>query len=403
MKYVLSLWLALVMFSSVVLADQFDIEYDVTVDPDSGLAHVVMTLRGKELPSQLKLRLSDERYKNFSSEQPVEIKGNRAIWTPAGPKSSLSYDFVIDEKKSQGRYDSRVTSDWAILRSDKLIPPIAATLPKGLSSRASLIFDLPKGWSSAAPYETQDRHHYVITDPGRRFVRPKGWLILGEISSRQDEFVGTDVRVAAPRGQNVRLQDSLAFLGWTLPVIKAVFPQFPPQLLIVSAGNPMWRGGLSGSKSLFMHADRPLISGNRTSSLIHEMVHVGTGIRGTRYSDWIVEGIAEYYAVEILRRTGAISERRFQGAIKDLEEWGKESGSLLTGDSSGATTARAAVLMHELNQEILEATEGEASLDDVARALAEQRGTVTVEGFVNLSEELAGGKLKTLSIVSDTH
>lgn len=401
MKYLTGFWLVLMMFSSMALADQFEIKYDVTVNPQTGLAHVVMTLRGDELPSQLKLLLDDGRYKNLNSELPVEYNGKRAVWKPQAPKSSLSYDFVIDEKKTQGRFDSRITEDWAILRSDKLIPPIAATLPKNLSSSASLVFDLPQGWSSAAPYDTKDRNHYVVTDPGRRFVRPKGWLILGEISSRQDEFLNTDVRVAAPRGQNVRLQDSLAFLGWTIPAIKAVFPQFPERLLIVSAGDPMWRGGLSGSKSLFMHADRPLISGNRTSSLIHEMVHVGTGIRGTRYSDWIVEGIAEYYAVEILRRTGAISERRFQGAIQDLEEWGKESGSLLTGDSSGATTARAAVLMHRLDEEMRLATDGEAGIDEVARALAEQRGTITIEGFVGLAERLAGVKLKTLAMFSE--
>lgn len=400
MKCVIGAWLALMLGSAVASADRFDIEYEVTVKPETGLAHVVIKLSGEELPSQLKLRLSDERYKNLSSDQSLEIKDNRAIWIPQAEESSLSYDFVIDEKKSQGRYDSRVTAEWAILRSDKLIPPIAATLPKDLSSKASLILKLPADWSSAAPYDRKDEHDYTLTDPGRRFIRPKGWLILGEISSRQDEFSGVDVRVAAPRGQNVRLQDSLAFLGWTLPAMKAVFPEFPPRLLIVSAGDPMWRGGLSGSRSLFMHADRPLISGNRTSSLIHEMVHVGTGIRGTQYSDWIVEGIAEYYAVEILRRTGAISERRFQSTIDELAEWGKESGSLLTGDSSGATTARAAVLMHQLDQEIRQATDNKAGIDEVAGGLAEQRGTVTVDGFVTLAEKVAGKKLKTLEVVS---
>ncbi|WP_439134959.1 hypothetical protein [Pseudomaricurvus sp.] len=415
--WVLFWLLSSVVLSSYVIADDasgndasdtdtfeinyFEINYDVTVEPETGLAHVVIKLSGDDLPSQLKLRLSDDRYKNLNSEQSLEIKGERAIWKPKAPESSLSYDFVIDEKKGKDRYDSKITDRWAILRSDKLIPPIAATLPKSLSSNASLEFHLPSDWSSAAPYDIIDSHHYALIDPGRRFIRPKGWLILGEISSRQDTFVDTNVRVAAPRGQNVRLQDSLAFLGWTLPTIKAVFPGFPSRLLIVSAGEPMWRGGLSGSFSLFMHADRPLISGNRTSSLIHEMIHVGTGIRGTRYSDWIVEGIAEYYAVEILRRTGAISERRFQGTMEELAEWGKESGNLLTGDSSGATTARAAVLMHQVDLEIRQATDNDASLDDVARGLAEQRGTVTVDGFINLAEKIAGTKLKTLAVVSN--
>ena len=44
-----------------------------------------------------------------------------------------------------------------------------------------------------------------------------------------------------------------------------------PRLLIVSAGDPMWRGGLSGPSSMFLHSDRPLISENRTSTLLHEL------------------------------------------------------------------------------------------------------------------------------------
>ena len=56
----------------------------------------------------------------------------------------------------------------------------------------------------------------------------------------------------------------LAFLRWNLPALVDIFPDFPERVLVVSAGDPMWRGGLSGPGSLYIHAERPLISGNGT-------------------------------------------------------------------------------------------------------------------------------------------
>src|SRR3546814_11955514 len=81
-------------------------------------------------------------------------------------------------------------------------------------------------------------------------------------------------------------------------------------VVFVSAGDPMWHGGLSGPRSLFVHADRPLISENGSSTLMHEMVHVVTGLRAVSGDDWIVEGIAEYYSMVLLNRSGMLSDAR---------------------------------------------------------------------------------------------
>ena len=112
-------------------------------------------------------------------------------------------------------------------------------------------------------------------------------------------------------------------------------PQLPPRLLIVSAGDPMWRGGLSGPSSMFLHSDRPLISENRTSTLLHELVHIALGIRGDEESDWIVEGLAELYSLETLRRSGGISEQRYKQALKHLSQWAKRSPTLFGSHSNG--------------------------------------------------------------------
>ncbi|WP_237056210.1 hypothetical protein [Microbulbifer sediminum] len=374
----------------------FDLLYRADIQPETGMAEVEIQLKGESLPRKLVLHLDPERHLDLEGEGELEVNGDEAVWHPQAKSASLRYQFKINEQKGSGSFDSRITDKWAILRSDKLIPPIAATMESGLRSKAALEFSLPDGWSSALPYEEIEDDHYRIKDPGRRFKRPKGWMIVGRIGSRQDIIDGVDTTVAAPLGQNVRRQDTLAFLNWNLPELKKVFPGFPEHLLIVSADDPMWRGGLSGTRSLFMHSDRPLISGNRTSSMIHELVHVATGIRGDHQSDWIVEGLAEFYSLEILRRTGGISERRYQGAVDELEEWGKEAPTLLVKRSSGPVTARAVGIMRQLDREIRTATDGEASIDDVARALAEDRGKVTLARFRRLAEEAAGRPVKAL-------
>ncbi|MEX2962803.1 hypothetical protein [Microbulbifer sp. TYP-18] len=377
-------------------SEGFELLYQVEISPETGMAEVAIQLQGKRLPKQLVVHFRGERYSDIESQDPIQVDGEKVRWTPRGNRARLSYRFAIDHQRSSGGYDSRITDDWTILRSDRLIPPISATMEPGLSARASLQLALPDEWTSALPYEKLDDNVYRIKDPERRIKRPKGWMIAGRIGSRQDMIAGTNTKVSAPLGENIHRQDTLAFLNWNLPYIRQVFPDFPDHLLVVTAADPMWRGGLSGTRSLFMHSERPLISGNRTSSMIHELIHVATGIRGDRESDWIVEGLAEFYSLEILRRSGGISQLRYDEAMARLAEWGQQAPSLLVPSSSGAVTARAATLIYALDKEIRAVSHGAASIDDVARKLAETRGEVSLAGFRQLAEQVAGGPLKTL-------
>ncbi|WP_444944204.1 hypothetical protein ACJJIK_03375 [Microbulbifer sp. ZKSA006] len=394
LKRLLILSLLLTLLSPAVRA--YEILYTAEISPDSQLAQVEIALSGEDMPSKLVLNLSSGRYRDLESSSPLEIEGDKANWRPEGKNPTLKYHFVINHQRSNGGFDSRITKDWAILRSDKLIAPVSAT-SRGRST-AQLKLLLPDEWYAALPYPKTEDNLYQLSDPKRKFVRPKGWMIVGKIGSRQDLIAGTETRVAGPKDENLRRQDTLAFLNWNLPELKQIFPLFPDHLLIVTADDPMWRGGLSGTRSLYMHADRPLISGNRTSSMIHELVHVGTGIHGDDESDWIVEGLAEFYSLEILRRTGGISETRYQEAMDKLVNWGKKAPSLLVKRSSGPITARAAGVMQQLDREIREASNGKASIDDVARELARTRGEVTLKRFRLLSEKAAGRPVAALAI-----
>jgi hypothetical protein len=184
-------------------------------------------------------------------------------------------------------------------------------------------------------------------------------------------------------------------LTFVWPHAQAVFPRDPRKFLVVGAGEPMWRGALSAPNSLYMHAERPLVSENGTSSLLHELVHVLSGIRDVDASDWISEGIAEYYAIELLRRAGGMSEARYQQVRKKLTLWSSKVNNLRGERSSGAVTARAVVLLQELDKEIRQGSEGKYSLDDVAQGLM-RMDKVNTESFIELSESLLGKPSKVL-------
>ena len=374
----------------------YDVAYRAHFRPETGMVDMEIALSGERLPSRVVLHVDSRRHKKFTSTDPLQIEPSHMTWQPRGHMSRLHYQFVVDHERSPQHYDSRMTADWAILRAEKMVPRASVTARKSLHSRATLEFEVPQGWTVATPYGSVGELRYPIDDPARRFDQPEGWMLAGKLGSRNEKIGTMRVVVAAPAGDSVRRQDMLAFLKFTLPPLQEVFPQLPPRLLIVSAGDPMWRGGLSGPASMFLHSDRPLISENRTSTLLHEFGHIALGIRGDEESDWIVEGLAEHYSLESLRRSGSISEQRYKQALKHLSQWAKRSPTLFAKQSTGPTTARAVLALRAADAEIRSATAGKASIDDVARKLASEHGAVSLARLQKTAQAVAGRPLRSL-------
>jgi len=389
----------LLLASAVFAADpsrSYDVTYRVDLRPQSGTAHVTLALEGDRLPSRLTFSIEPRRHRDFRSKARVESQPGTVTWYPEPGNAILEFDFGVDHQLASGSFDSRMTRDTALFRGDRLIPAVSVRAARNLAARTTLEFVLPDGWSVATPYAELQPGRFRIEQEGRRFDRPVGWMLAGRIGSRQEAIGGISTTVAAPIGDDARRQDTLAFLNWNLPYLARVFPDFPRRLLIVLAGDPMFRGGLSGPGSLFLHAERPLISENRTSTLLHELTHVAMGIRGDPESDWIVEGFAEYYSLETLRRSGGISERRYREAVARQGNWGRRAPNLFVSDSTGPVTARAVTVLAAADAEIRQATGDKASLDDVARELARHRGTVSLAMLQSLAAKAAGRPVQAL-------
>jgi predicted metalloprotease with PDZ domain len=310
---------------------------------------------------------------------------------PGKGKASLTYRVRISHPRGDGRFDARMTPDWALLRGDDLVPAATLDMVDGTELVSRLEFELPKGWKSVETGWTRvGKNRFRIDNPERLFDRPTGWIIAGKLGSRRATLGNTDITVSAPVGEQMRRMDILTLMTYIWPYAREVFPREPGKLLIVGANDPMWRGGLSGPNSLFMHSARPLVSENGTSSLVHELVHVLSRIDDTDRSDWITEGVAEYYAIELLRRSGGLGDDRYESVRKHLRQWSRKVDSLRGEHATGPVTARAVLLMQDLDKEIRLRTDGKHSMDDVTRALM-RLDKASTRDFIEISENLMGG------------
>jgi hypothetical protein len=383
-----SILVALLPIASAMAADaKYDVHYKVAFDPRSGLAHASIETRpqsGRLIA--LDLAMPAGTYRRVSGDGVVQRQGARVEWQPPREGGTLRYDVELAHKRDNGQFDSRIEKDWAITRGDRLFPPARVRATRGSGSTARLSIELPKGWPDAeTPFSKVSGDSFAVTNPERRFDRPLGWFAVGDLASVREPIGETRLTVTSPRGAKVDHVATIAILRQALPEMMKVFGA-PEKLLIVRSGDPMWRGGLSAPRSLWLHADRPLLSENGTSPLLHELAHVLSDIRGEDEDDWIGEGLAEYYSLEIARRAGLISQKRFDRAVARAGESGRAVASLRAGEARRDRTRKAVALFAALEEEL---RSRQSSLDELAVLLA-KRETVNLRELRADIEKLEG-------------
>ncbi len=391
----LLLWL-LCAAPTVAASPTYRVDYEIALEAGEPWAAVSIRVDSGAALKRLDFRIKPERHRDFRGDGEVQTEGSRVVWSIPRRGGTLRYRAKIPNSRRGDGYDAIMTDRFAIFRGDNLIPPATAHAEPGAESIAWLRFRLPPTWSVQTGWiRAKDGVSFRIDNPERRFDRPIGWMIAGRIGVRVDRPGSTELMVAGPEGSGLRRMDLLTFMNFVWPEFDAAFGVVPPKLLLVGAGDPMWRGGLSAPNSIFLHADRPIVSENGTSTLVHELFHVVTRIRGADRDDWIAEGLAEYYAVELMHRAGGLSDARY-GQVRDwLENFGATVRTLKGDRASGPTMARAAILFWELDREIRATTGGQKTLDDVVRELIPIR-EVSEADLRRITTRITGRSPRTL-------
>jgi hypothetical protein len=369
----------------------YEMAFEATLVPTERIARARMRI-GPNQVDRMVFRIDPERHTNLRADGKLVVEGRSATWEPPRAGGSLRYDFRVDKLRDASAYDARISEQWAIFRGGDLFPPARVLAADGSYSRSTLRLRVPEGWSIAVPYERLADGRYRIENEQRHFDRPTAWMALGRIGVLREKIAGSSVAVAGPFRQKLRRHDILALLRWTLPTLKTVLGALPERLLFVGAGDPMWRGGLSGPASVFIHAERPLITPDGTSPLLHELFHAATGARSIVDGDWVTEGLAELYSVELLVRSRTISKQRYEKTLARIEA--KGAGAKLLGHASkGPATARAVGVLRALDAELRSRTEQQKTLDDVVAELSRKRLAVSTSTFQATAEQVSGLEL----------
>jgi hypothetical protein len=365
----------------------YAVNWTITLKAGDDFAQVKLEIENGKPVKEVTFNFDVARFSDFKANGKYKIENEQLRWRPSKTDARLTYKVRITrERESKNKigelsnisYDALMTNNWALFRADRVIPSMQVRTRKGYRSRAHLKFVLPKGWTVNTGWPIESgatfRNYYRIDDPDRNFDRPTGWVIAGILGTRRDKFLDTSyVSVSAPQDSTVDRMGILALIGLTYPEIKRAFGTVPSKFLIVSGDDPLWRGGLSGPNSLYFHSSRRAISENGTSPLLHEITHLVTRISGAERDDWIAEGIAEFYGIELLYRSGGISEAKRTQILQRLAQWGKSVHSLRHKQSTGPVTARAVLLFNDLDKEIKLNSKGRYSLDDLIQKLMEKR------------------------------
>jgi hypothetical protein len=375
----------------------YGVDYRITPNISRAGAYVQLTVaQNQHLLRELSMPNDPNVISEIDGDGQLVVDEERIRWQPGSEGGQLSWFAKVNHRRNGDGYDAFIGEDWALFRAEDVIPPTATRTLRRSLSKTRLMFELPNGWTAVSEYFQRSGVHNV-SNPDRRFDKPTGWIVLGHLGVRNETIAGVRVVVAAPVDQSVRRLDMLAMFNWNLPDLLRLLPGFPKRLTVVSAGEPMWRGALSAPRSFYVHTERPLISENGTSTIMHEAIHIGLSVDAVRGADWIVEGLAEYYGLEILRRSGTISEKRYISARSRLATWGKKAKSLCADPSTGAVTARAVSLLSDLNDEISKKSNRKYDLDDLARRVAKIPDKISVQQLRDIAQNLLAAESEVLS------
>jgi hypothetical protein len=375
--------------------ETFSVTYTVEIpSAQATWALVRWELAGIDEVKRIRLRFDPERFDAFEGTGLLERRRGELLWTPNAPYAHLTYRAALQHRHAPGKgFDSWVGDGWVITRTSALFPRSAVLFRRDVErepeARAQLIFRLPARWDAVTVMPRGGARQFVVEGPDR-FDHPRGWIMLGRFRRTDADVQGTAVTIAAAAGGSVAPERVLDLLQRALPVLHEILGRPRSRLLIVTGADPMWRGGLSGEDSFYMHGDRPLRTPDQTSPYLHELFHVSAPFRPAPDAHWVTEGLAEFYSVEIQRRIGALDDEGYAKALRLFARYGRWGVDFTRGNTHAVDNNSAPLVLYALDRRIRATTAGARGLDDVVGLLAHEGGVVSTARFLGAVRRVAG-------------
>lgn len=366
----------------------------VVSERDPTTARVRWKLSGIDEIASLRLDLRGIRIEEVSGTGRIEQHRDELRWVPGAPYAHLEYRVPLRRRRAPNRgYDSYAAPGWVVTRFKMLFPRVRVSVNRDIephpAPRCRVVFLLPRGWTAYTAMEEVSPGTFRPPPSGRLLDLPKGWLALGEnlrVDSRQ---IGpTRVTVVRVPGSSWNSQGMLDLYSRILPELESLLGRTPQRLLVVSAPDPMWHGGISGRDSFFVHGDRPLRTPDRTSPPVHELFHVLAPFRPARDGLWITEGLAEYYSLALPHRLGWIDDQEFERGLRLFARYGEWNVDLTTRRTLAVTNNSAPLVLHAIDRALRKRAGG--SLDDVVRRLARAGAAVSTASFLEAVNRSSG-------------
>jgi len=322
-----------------------------------------------------------------------------------GPES-FTYDVMVERPAFNDATQrlAHVGADFALFKAESITLEYQYQFYAGTTfqNRTFVKIDAPAGWDEAAPWTQTGAHQYVLPE-GQTL--PRGYVALGAfLASETRAVAGKDVHYV--RLGNVTSYDAQLFglIENATPYYTAVYgPGVHRNVLVVNAPDPMFRGGLGGADSFFVHESADI----RTAA--HEYAHVfqlfGTTESPPDSSIWLNEGDADYHSALAMYAADIWTPHQvdafFGEAARDAKDPDLRT-AVLTDAAYGTSLERFAyhkglIVLRALDETLRSRSGAQVTLSDVLRALnakhgdatrAEAAQSVTNAELQNVSEEL---------------
>lgn len=360
-------------------------DYTVEIDePASGTAKVTIRLSHlKGLVDRLGFLTESHAY----TITDVKGVGSDVRPAPGGVELVVKNDveqlsFVVSVNRAAfktGEYNAFLGADWGVFRAESFALGFNYSYVEGTPFRweAGVAWRLPAGWSAEMALAREPGEPNAFRLPAGE-VLPRGFVAVGPFTMKAFPAAGKEFRLVTIGKPLAFEKEAFPYLEKATPYYAQVYgPVTGPVVLAVAAPSPMFRGGLGGTDSFYVHEESDL------RTFAHEYAHAwqlfGTVTDPGAASVWITEGDADYHGALSLFVADAWSLDQvndFLGSYHD--ERAKEpfrstplAGATYGGDTEDVAYHKGALVLHALDglMRARTAGSGEVGIDEVLRLL----------------------------------